>query len=90
MCGIFGWIKNAQPHSEAEIESAKKALSSLQHRGPDSSGIWQQPSVFIGHQRLKIIDLSDNAKQPFIDQSGARVLSFNGEIYNYLELRSDL
>tara|TARA_B100001013_G_scaffold133721_1_gene78382 strand:- start:10349 stop:12262 length:1914 start_codon:yes stop_codon:yes gene_type:complete len=90
LCGIFGWVKKAQSHSETEIESAKKALSSLQHRGPDSSGIWKQSSIFIGHQRLKIIDLSDNAKQPFVDQSGAHILSFNGEIYNYLELRADL
>ena len=90
MCGIFGWIKQNQPHSKLEIASAEKALSSLQHRGPDSSGVWKRSNVFIGHQRLKIIDLSDNAKQPFVDQSGAHVLSFNGEIYNYIELRKDL
>ena len=86
MCGIFGVLS-----SEA-IDSNKftKALDSIQHRGPDGSGVWssENKEVALGHRRLSIIDLSENGAQPM--QSGVHVLTFNGEIYNYLELKEDL
>lgn len=70
-------------------------LDLMAHRGPDGAGQWREassgePSVALGHRRLAIIDLSDAAGQPMSDVSGRYVLTFNGEIYNYLELRAEL
>lgn len=64
-------------------------LSTLQHRGPDGEGVFISPDrkIALGHKRLSFIDLSDNGKQPFINSNNKIVLTFNGEIYNYLELK---
>ncbi len=65
---------------------------SIAHRGPDGEGLWISPAynVCFGHRRLSIIDLSDSAAQPMNDASGRYSITFNGEIYNYLELRNEL
>ena len=60
------------------------------HRGPDSGGSYVENNIALGHRRLSIIDLTDSANQPFIDPSGRYVLVFNGEIYNYLEVKAKL
>ncbi|NWG32567.1 MAG: asparagine synthetase B, partial [Rhodocyclaceae bacterium] len=60
----------------------------LAHRGPDDAGLWEEGEVCLGHQRLAIIDLSPGGHQPM--QEGAHVLVYNGEIYNYRELRREL
>ena len=62
----------------------------LTHRGPDDQGIWQEKNISFGHRRLKIIDTTDHAHQPMIDEESGNVLTYNGEIYNYVELRSQL
>ena len=62
----------------------------LFHRGPDGEGFFSRNHVVLGHRRLKIIDLSDAAKQPIADSAGAAVITYNGEIYNYKELRATL
>ncbi|MFL5787333.1 MAG: asparagine synthase (glutamine-hydrolyzing), partial [Flavisolibacter sp.] len=89
MCGIAG-ILSHQPLPEIE-QGIKKATRCLSHRGPDEENIWINLSqtVALGHRRLKIIDLSEKASQPmfFLNRY---VLIFNGEIYNYLELRDQL
>ena len=86
MCGIAGIIGN-QP-SEAELQ---KMLETQKHRGPDHTGAYLDPGfAAIGHNRLSIIDLSPVANEPFRDNSGRYYLSFNGEIYNYMELREEL
>ena len=90
MCGIFGWIKSSQPLTPVEISQARKAVKLLRHRGPDSGGEWLDERVFMGHRRLKILDLSDRAGQPFHSADGRYVLSYNGEIYNYVELKQRL
>lgn len=90
MCGIFGWIKFNDSFSDQEIILARKALITLKHRGPDYQGDWTGENVFMGHCRLSIIDLNKEANQPFIENSGNLVLSYNGEIYNYLELKDEL
>jgi asparagine synthase (glutamine-hydrolysing) len=62
----------------------------LAHRGPDGKGVYQDQEMGLVHRRLKIIDLSDNARQPMTDSRGDLTISYNGEVYNYLELRKEL
>lgn len=91
MCGIFGWVAASDcPMSDDERAAARRAAATLAHRGPDGDGEWLDGSVYLGHRRLKIIDLSDHARQPFVSPSGRYVVIFNGEIYNYIELRREL
>jgi asparagine synthase (glutamine-hydrolysing) len=86
MCGIAGII-GLNP-SEAELQ---KMLQAQKHRGPNHTGTYIDPGFSaIGHNRLSIIDLSPNANEPFTDNSGRYYLSFNGEIYNYKELKEEL
>lgn len=88
MCGITGYISKKQ-YSEVVIE---KMLNTLVARGPDGSGIelWHTEGyqVAFGHRRLSIIDLSDNAKQP-MSYDDLHIV-FNGEIYNYQEVKDEL
>ena len=90
MCGIAGFIANA-PFPDQKASFVLRAMNRIQkHRGPDGSGIWLHPEGRAGlaHVRLSIIDLSPNAAQPMQAPSG-NVLSYNGEIYNFLELREE-
>lgn len=90
MCGVFGWIKFEHQLTKDEIRNAQKCVESMIHRGPDSHGEWISDYVYMGHRRLSIIDLSSKADQPFIDEDKRYILIFNGEIYNYLELKQEL
>ncbi len=90
MCGLFGWLKFNDELTEDNIRQAQRATSSLLHRGPDDDGEWYSTRVFMGHQRLKILDLSQKAAQPFHSNDGRYVLTYNGEIYNYIEIRNEL
>jgi asparagine synthase (glutamine-hydrolysing) len=83
MCGILGFIGGID-----EI-NFKNSLDKISHRGPDGWGIWSDDNIKLGHRRLSIIDLSDNAKQPF-EVLNRYSITFNGEIYNYLELKIEL
>jgi asparagine synthase (glutamine-hydrolysing) len=65
-------------------------VKSLRHRGPDGEGIWNDDRIVLGHRRLKIIDLSDDANQPMPSSDNRYHIVFNGEIYNYIELKRDL
>ena len=85
MCGIIAFFHN----SDLPSPLARRALASLQHRGPDASGEWSDDCVFLGHQRLSIIDLH-TGQQPMHSSDGRYVIVFNGEIYNYRELRCQL
>ena len=89
MCGICGFYSKAYKTFNNTILKMNLAIS---HRGPDSSGVWQdrEKGIFIGHQRLSILDLSIAGNQPMISNSGRFVLTFNGEIYNHLEIRKEL
>lgn len=89
MCGIFAWVTRASAQPPV-LEQARKAVSCLAHRGPDGQGEWLADGVFLGHRRLRIIDLSNAADQPFVTADGSLIVSYNGEIYNYLELMDDL
>jgi asparagine synthase (glutamine-hydrolysing) len=80
-----------RPAEELE-EQLSRSLDALQHRGPDGEGRWTSPGepVALGHRRLSIIDLRSVAGQPMATEDGAHVLTFNGEIYDYRELRAEL
>ncbi len=88
MCGIAGII-GLESVSDAPCRISKM-LQRLEHRGPDASGIFEASNAVLGHQRLSIIDLSNSGNQPFHSQNGRFTIVFNGEIYNYRELRSQL
>ncbi len=87
MCGVFFTSQN----KPTDI-SVSKALLSIMHRGPDDMGEFYSElnDCKMGHVRLSILDISSQGKQPMVDSSGRYVISFNGEIYNYIELRREL
>ncbi|MDE0784354.1 MAG: asparagine synthetase B, partial [Planktomarina sp.] len=92
MCGITGlWEVPFRPEGELN-EMAQSMSNAIAHRGPDDSGTWSDPQagIALGHQRLSIIDLSPAGHQPMASSSGRFVIAFNGEIYNHLELRTEL
>src|SRR5215217_219586 len=85
MCGLYGSVGFAPERDR---------IDRVAHRGPDGSG-WREfesaaGPVALGHRRLAIIDISDAGLQPMFDETGRYALVFNGEIYNYLELRDEL
>lgn len=84
MCGIFGYL-GFLPEQQARICTDK-----IRHRGPDGSGIWHSNEITLGHRRLSILDLSDQAKQPMPSRDQRYWITFNGEIYNFVELRGEL
>jgi len=88
MCGIAGklYFDPARPVSPAVLDAMTDRLA---HRGPDARGVYLEGATAIGHRRLSILDLSESANQPMVGPSGM-VLTFNGEIYNFRELRSQL
>ncbi len=88
MCGLCGELRfDASTPDLAVIERMKEKL---QKRGPDSDGTYLNAPIALGHQRLAIIDLSDKAAQPMIDEQSGVSLVFNGTIYNYPDLRTEL
>ncbi len=88
MCGIAGiYGLEKLPDPRAEIRSMTDACA---HRGPDAAGEWIDDTVALGHRRLSIIDRTTASDQPFISTDGSHVLIFNGEIYNYRELKQEL
>ena len=87
MCGINGIISLKKSLYNGQ-KLIKKMNSSVVHRGPDNSGIWTNNIVFLGHQRLSILDLSELSNQPMTFKNF--VLIFNGEIYNFIEIREKL
>jgi asparagine synthase (glutamine-hydrolysing) len=88
VCGICGEIRFDD--KVASINNVQTMADRLAPRGPDSSGILARDRIAFGHRRLKVIDLSDNASQPMTDHELGLTLVFNGCIYNYKELRSEL
>lgn len=88
MCGISGLI------GKADREFCLAAIKKIQHRGPDAAGIWlsgdSEFPASLCHTRLSVIDIRNESNQPFISRDGRFILVYNGEIYNYIELRHDL
>ncbi|MFO1295711.1 MAG: asparagine synthase (glutamine-hydrolyzing) [Rubrivivax sp.] len=84
MCGVFGYLGNL------DRDLAHRCLATLEHRGPDGWGLWQRDGATLGHRRLAILDLSEQGKQPMSDEQGRYWITYNGEIYNFLEIRAEL
>lgn len=90
MCAIGGWLSTGKVDwQETDLNAL---MSSMRHRGPDDSSAWfsQDSRIALGHNRLSIIDLSADGRQPMRNETNGDVLAFNGEIYNFQELRVEL
>ena len=98
MCGIAGAVRRISPKSTSRprrdgiADRVGRMSEAQRHRGPDGSGLWQSSDqeVVFGHRRLAIIDLSEAGAQPMIDGESGCAVTFNGEIYNFAELRGEL
>ena len=93
MCGIAGALSFPSTRSAEQLRAIGQAMgSSLAHRGPDDAGVWvdPEPGLVLAHQRLSIIDLSREGHQPMQSADGRFQLVYNGEVYNYPELRGVL
>jgi asparagine synthase (glutamine-hydrolysing) len=93
MCGFAGLIDPRRATSAADLDAAvARAAATLTHRGPDSFGTWSDPEagVALGHRRLAILDLSPEGHQPMASRSGRYVIAYNGEVYNFAALRTEL
>jgi len=93
MCGIAGFFESSRNRSVDECEAiARRMVPALAHRGPDDEGTWTdaEAGVTLGHRRLAILDLSAEGHQPMHSVDGRYVLTFNGEIYNFQQLRREL
>lgn len=88
MCGIAG-IFHVESSKPVDPERVRRMTDAIAHRGPDGSGVWTAPGIGLGHRRLSIIDLGGGA-QPMLTEDERFALSFNGEIYNFQELRKEL
>jgi len=86
MCGIFGIASAKRNLQESLLE---KATLSISHRGPDDSGSFRDEQAYLGHRRLSIIDLASGS-QPIFNEDGSKCIVFNGEIYNFLEIKKGL
>jgi asparagine synthase (glutamine-hydrolysing) len=89
VCGIAGyWYRRRAPEDAPRWLAA--SVASLRHRGPDDRGTWQQGGVGLGHTRLSILDLSPLGRQPMASRDGRWMMVYNGEVYNFREIRREL
>ena len=88
MCGISGLIGWPGSGYDGQL-TIRKMTKSLQHRGPDADGVWidKNKKIFLGHNRLSILDLSKSGSQPMTSLCERYIITFNGEIYNHLSIR---
>src|SRR5665213_1517843 len=92
MCGIAGMLSARGLTADRMTDDLQKMTRTLIHRGPDDGGVWSDAGagVSLGHRRLSIVDLSPLGHQPMVSRSGRYIITFNGEIYNYRDLRTEL
>ncbi len=91
MCGICGSFSHCPiADSETVKKTVNKMMDQMQHRGPDDSGLWQDEQCALGFCRLSILDLTPTGHQPMLSEDGRFVLIFNGEVYNFREIRAEL
>ncbi|RMF11636.1 MAG: asparagine synthetase B, partial [Alphaproteobacteria bacterium] len=89
MCGIVGLFDSRGKRSFDEVLVARMNDSQT-HRGPDDAGLHLEPGLALGHRRLAILDLSPAGHQPMASDDGKVIVVFNGEIYNFMDLRAEL
>jgi asparagine synthase (glutamine-hydrolysing) len=89
MCGISAFL-DVDPHRPADLDVVRRMNAAQTHRGPDAEGLWSHGPGALGHRRLSIIDLSDEARQPLLNEDGTVGVVVNGEIYNFAALREEL
>lgn len=88
MCGFFAAITKVP--SFFSIEEKENILNSFEWRGPDDEGIWEENNILLLHKRLAILDLSNHGHQPMVCEEGRFVIAYNGEVYNWKEIRKSL
>ena len=88
MCGIAGVLGDPR----VDTATVGRMTRALAHRGPDDEGVWvdSEAGIGLGHRRLSIVDLSPAGHQPMVSHTGRYVITFNGEIYNHLDLRAEM
>jgi asparagine synthase (glutamine-hydrolysing) len=90
MCGIAGFILAPGASEASALDATRRMVARMHTRGPDAEGLWAHTGVVLGHRRLAIIDLDARANQPMVSGDGRYAIVFNGEIYNFRELRQEL
>jgi asparagine synthase (glutamine-hydrolysing) len=90
MCGIAGFVATGNATELAPVEAVQRMTDRMRLRGPDAQAVWAGDGVVLGHRRLAILDLNTRSDQPMMSADGQHAILFNGEIYNYRELRSEL
>ncbi len=90
MCGIAGFVPTPGASIEPAITATRRMTDRMRLRGPDAEGLWSSAEVVLGHRRLAILDLDNRANQPMLSADGRYAIVFNGEIYNFRELRREL
>jgi hypothetical protein len=89
MCGIVGSVALRQGIAPPSIDDLRAMIGAIRHRGPDEFGVYRDERAGLGHARLSIIDLA-TGQQPLSNEDGTIWIVFNGEIFNYVELRAEL
>jgi asparagine synthase (glutamine-hydrolysing) len=89
MCGIVGKL-NFNCQQAVDAAQIREMADSIRHRGPDDEGVWTKGNIGLGHRRLSIIDLSPDGRNPMCNEDGTIWIVFNGEIYNFQDLRQEL
>lgn len=87
MCGITGIVS---PFQTPPLDVLQRMTATISHRGPDDTGFFVEPGVGFGHRRLSVIDLSDRGHQPMANDAQTLWIAYNGEVYNYIEIRRNL
>ena len=87
MCGILGWCNFQKKPSIKVLRDLSKNIFS---RGPDAYGEYESDNISLVHRRLSIIDLSERSNQPFRDSETGNIIIFNGEIYNFKEIKNEI
>jgi asparagine synthase (glutamine-hydrolysing) len=90
MCGFAGILRFQNDLKNIDISALSAMTDAVAHRGPDAAGVWNEGFVGFGHRRLSILDLSEDGAQPMHSANGRFVMVYNGEIYNFEELRTEL
>src|ERR1700758_4249806 len=91
MCGVSGFLLSRAIRPRSEIESRLWAMiATLRHRGPDDEGVWTDGRAGLAHARLSIIDPSPTGHQPMASADGTVWITYNGEVYNFAEIRAEL